>query len=449
MQVETIETPSLGDRSYVVHDGRLAAVIDPQRDLDRLDEVLDRAGVEVTAVLETHLHNDYVSGGLALARRTGAPYHVPAGAGATFEHVATGDGAKITVGDVVLEAVHTPGHTRNHLSYVVSEGGAAGAVLTGGGLLHGSVGRTDLVSQELTEPLTREQYRSVRRLAARLGDDVRVLPTHGFGSFCSTGATTETDESTVGRERERNQALTVADEDAFVDDLLAGLDAYPTYYAHMAPLNRAGPGPADLSPAAEVDLAELRRRIHAGHWVVDLRDRRSFAAVHLPGTINVELADTTSTYVGWLMPWGTPLTLIGDAPEDVAAAQRQLVRIGIDRPAARADSAVLVGADTGSYAVSDFAALAAAREAGEDPVVLDVRRDREWDDGHLHGAVHVPLHELEERLGDVPERPVWVHCSTGHRASIAASLLLRSGGRDVTLIDDEFERAPDHVRMAP
>ncbi len=441
--VETIATSSLGDRSYVVHDGVHAAVVDPQRDLDRVHAVLEQRELQVVAVVETHVHNDYVSGGLALAEETGASYHLAGDEDLDFAHVPTGDGDRIEVGSLVLRAVHTPGHTPTHLSYVVEAAGRDVAVCTGGGLLFGSVGRTDLIDPDRTEELSRAQYRSAHRLAEELADDVAVLPTHGFGSFCSSGDMSEdVSESTIGRERQQNDALTTEDEDDFVRDLMAGLDAFPAYYAHMGPRNRQGPSGADLSPVEPVDVTELRRRIHAGEWVVDLRDRRAYAEGHLVGTVNVEFDDSASTYLGWVIPWGTPVTLVGATEEQVADMQRQLVRIGIDRPAGRADTATALTGPLGAYDVTDFAGVRRMLEQSDDHVLLDVRRDGEWAEGHVRDAVHVPLHELLDRLDDVPWAPLLVHCASGYRASLAASLLARAG-RDVVLVDEDVDQAPE------
>lgn len=306
-------------------------------------------------------------------------------------------------------------------------------------MLYGTVGRTDLIDPSATDELTRAQYRSVRRLAAALDDDAAVYPTHGFGSFCASASSDEESDGTMGGERRVNLALTASDEDAFVDRLLAGLDQYPKYYAHMDPLNRAGGTSVDLSPPVEVDPPDLARRIHRGEWVVDLRDRRDFAASHVAGTVNVQLADAFATYLAWTMPWGMPVTLLADDPGDIAEAQRQLVRVGIDRPAGAAHGGIdrwSGDVDRSSYDVIDFAGLADRPELD----VLDVRLQGEFDDEHLAGSTNVPLGDLLERLDEVPNGPVAVHCASGYRASIAASLLDRAG-RDVVLIDDDVDRA--------
>jgi hydroxyacylglutathione hydrolase len=439
-EVVTIETTGLGDRSYLVHDGDHAAVIDPQRDIDRVLAAAESSAVRITHVLETHIHNDYVTGGLALARAAGADYVVAAAEDVSFDRVPAGDGDRFRSGRLTLTAMATPGHTPGHLSYVLHDAESTpAAVFTGGSMLFGAVGRTDLIGSDQTQALTRAQYRSVRRLADELPDPVAVYPTHGFGSFCSATPTSGT-SSTIGAERTSNIAL-LSDEDNFVKELLAGLVAYPRYYAQMGPANRGGPAAPDLTSPRPADPAELRRRIQAGEWVVDLRQRRAFAGRHLAGSISVELGDRFATYLGWTMAWSTPLTLIGDSAEQVALAQRDLARIGIDQLAAAATGTTehLAAGRLSSYQVSDFAALAAGRGAAG-TVVLDVRRPDEWQAGHLAGAVHIPFWELEHRTGEVPAGQVWVHCASGFRAAIAASLLDRAGRR-VVHVDDDWERA--------
>jgi hydroxyacylglutathione hydrolase len=316
------------------------------------------------------------------------------------------------------------------------------AVFTGGSLLFGSVGRTDLVDPARTHELTHAQYHSARRLAAELPDESPVFPTHGFGSFCSSGTAAGGDDSTIAVERLRNDALISDDEDTFVERLIANLTAYPAYYVHMGPLNLLGPAAPDLSAPAPVDAAELAQRISAGDWVVDLRDRVAYAADHLNGTVSIALGDQFATYLGWLAPWGTPITLVGESPEQIAAAQRQLVRIGIDRLGGAAtgslDELTAAQSERRSYRRVDFAQARVQISAGD--VVLDIRRDDEWADGHIADAVHVPLADLAARLGELPDGTVWVHCESGLRASIGASLIDRSG-RDVVYIDDDYAHA--------
>jgi glyoxylase-like metal-dependent hydrolase (beta-lactamase superfamily II)/rhodanese-related sulfurtransferase len=440
LTVLTVDTPSLGDRSYLVHDGEVAFAVDPQRDIDRVLALLDEHGVRLTDVFETHIHNDYVTGGLALARRTGAAYHVNAADEVAFERTPVRDGDTVAVGDRMrVTALATPGHTFTHLSYALSDGSQDVGVFSGGSLLYGATGRPDLLGPEHTDALVRHQHASAHRLADLLPDAASVFPTHGFGSFCSA-TQSEAAASTIGDEKRSNPVLT-QDEEAYVRGLLDGLGAWPAYYAHMAPANEAGPSEPDLSLPSLADATELRRRIEAGEWVVDLRHRTAFAAGHAPGTLNFGLDGAFSTYVGWLIAWGTPITLLGATLDDVATAQRELVRIGIDRPAAHATGGPADWSDRplASFPTAAFADLEQVRRH-RDVVVLDVRRTEEHAAARIDGAVNVPLHELPARLAELPRGEVWVHCASGYRASVAASLLDAAGHR-VVAVDDDFEYA--------
>jgi hydroxyacylglutathione hydrolase len=438
MQIDIIETTSLGDRSYLVSAGGAGIVVDPQRDIDRVLDLAADRGVAVTTVLETHLHNDYVTGGLELARTVGADYVVPAGDQVSYERVPAGDGDVFPAGPLRIRVLHTPGHTHHHVSYVLTDAdGAVQAVFTGGSMLYGATGRTDLLGPRHTDTLTHAQFHSVRRLAAELPAGTPVFPTHGFGSFCSATPTSGT-SSTVGEQAQVNPALT-QDEQQFVDQLISGLGAYPAYYAHMGPTNAAGPEPVDLSRPREVDADELAHRIANGEWVVDLRSRTAFAAGHLPGTLNFELSTNFLTYLGWLYDWGAPLTLIGGSEDEVAEARRELVRIGVDRLAGAAVGTpehLAEGRPLASYRVSDFAGLAAAMAKG--PVrVLDARRDDERASGGVRGSQHIPVHELPARIDEVPDGEVWIYCGSGYRAAIAASMLTRAG-RAPVLVDGMY-----------
>lgn len=447
-EIITIETPGLGDRSYLAHDGNCALVVDPQRDIDRVLSLAERHGVVISHVFETHVHNDYVSGGLALCRRTDATLVAPAGSGLSFDWHAVVDGDELSIGSMRMRVVHTPGHTHDHVSYVLSDAGGDVAVFTGGSLLYGTVGRTDLLGPKETDELTRAQWASARRLVADLGPDVTVHPTHGFGSFCSSQGGADRDFGTIGDEADDNPALRIDDVDEFKQYLLDGLSDHPAYYAHMAHLNRAGAGEPDLTPPAQLDADTLRQRLESGDWVLDLRDRRAYAEGHLVGTAGFEIDGPFVTYVGWLIPWGSGITLIAEKPEDVARAQRELVRIGIERPAGAATGPVerLAGDHpTQCYQVATFEDLANEASTagdGEQTAIVDVRRAEEWQDGHIQGSVNIPIHQLLEHVHHVPAGRLWVHCASGARAAISASLLARAG-HDVVLIDDQFDNASE------
>lgn len=439
--IETIELKGLGNRHYLAGGRSTAVAVDPPRDIDQLLAAAARRGVRITHVVETHLHNDYVTGGPELARVTGATYLVPEGARVALRRVPVADGDAIRIDEgLELRAVATPGHTPHHTAYLLHEDGAPVAAFTGGSLLIGTVGRPDLVEPRLTEDLARAQHASVRRLADTLPDEAAVLPTHGFGSFCSS-AQAGGDATTIGREKTANPALT-ADVESFVAKLLAELDDTPAYYVHMAPVNAAGPAPVDLTPPGTADAAGIAARLAAGEWVVDLRNRVAFAEGHVAGTYNIEGGGKLATYLAWLIPWGRPVTLLAESAEQLADAQRELVRVGIDRPAAAATGTpqdwTPDGAPLASFSRATFHDLA---DRGMDGiVVLDVRRAAERAAGHIAGSAHIPLHELHGRLADVPPGPVWVHCAGGMRAAIAASLL-DAAGRTVVAIDDTFDAA--------
>jgi glyoxylase-like metal-dependent hydrolase (beta-lactamase superfamily II)/rhodanese-related sulfurtransferase len=444
--IEVIETPTLGDRSYLVHDGEVAIVIDPQRDIDRVLDMAERARVRITDVFETHIHNDYVTGGLALAQAVSARYHVNAEDEVSFDREPIRDGDAVEVSPKMrMRAIATPGHTFTHLSYALESAPAPGAefeavgVFTGGSLLFGATGRPDLLGADHTHELVRHQFASAHRLADELPDHAHVLPTHGFGSFCSAGSTGgDATASTIGAEKRQNPALT-QDEQQWVDDILAGLDAYPAYYVHMGPANAAGPDAPDLSPPRSADKDTITARISSGEWVVDLRTRTAFAAGHVTGSLNFGIDGQFATYLGWLIPWGTPVTLLGDSPKQVAEAQRELVRIGIDQlqGAATGEPHQWTDKTLGSFDTAKFGDLAQVRH--HRPLrVLDVRRASEYAEAHVEGALNIPLHELLQRVEEVPTGEVWVHCASGYRASIAASVLA-ANGTHVVAVDDSFD----------
>ncbi|GAA3760097.1 MBL fold metallo-hydrolase [Salinactinospora qingdaonensis] len=451
INVQVIETSSLGDRSYLATDGTVALVVDPQRDVDRVLALAGSLGVRVTHVVETHIHNDYVSGGLELSRLTGATYGVAAADDVNFAHTPISDGDVWEISpNMRLHAIATPGHTFHHLSYALDGPEGTEDVFTGGSLLFGTTGRTDLLGQQHAETLARHQHASARRLADLLPAGTRVWPTHGFGSFCSAGQVSGKD-STLEQQSRTNPALRLAEDD-FVTETLAGLDAYPAYYAHMGVKNLAGPDPIDLRAPETAEPQRLRQRLAEGEWVVDLRHRKAYFDAHLAGTVSLGLDGPMTTWLGWMIDWGAPLTLLGESRDQVAQAQRELARIGIDRFAAAAagtpEELAAAPQQIRAMASTDFTALAQAM-SGTVPeglptpdVVLDVRMNNEWRDSHIVGAVHIPLPELPRRIGEIPDGAVWVHCGSGYRATAAASLL-DAADRCAIVINDTFATAAD------
>lgn len=438
MQVVTLEIPGLGNRCHLVHDGARALVVDPPRDLAPVERAAAVAGVDITMVADTHVHNDYLSGALGLARRHGADYLLSADETVDFERVGVRDGDVLDVGGLRVSVLATPGHTRHHQAFLVRDGAgdAPGALFSGGSLLHGTVGRTDLIDDRLTRDLARAQWASAQLLAG-LDPATPLHPTHGFGSFCaSTQASLSDGKVTIGDQLHVNPALTTTRE-RFVADLVAGFGPIPAYYGHIAPLNRAGAGRAQPRPGRPVTAEQVTDAVLSGAWVVDLRRRDRYAHRHLPGTVSIEHSDQFATYVGWLVPWDDDLVLLCDAAGDLTTALRDLAAIGIDGPATHVlDGAVPL---TASYRRADWAAF---REHRGPRVVVDVRQRDEYDAGHLPDAVHLPVQDVDRRGHDLPPGELWVHCRSGYRAGIAASLLHRQG-RGVVHLDDDWSRVAE------
>ena len=456
MDLEIVLTPGLGNATYLLASDGEVVVVDPPRDAWRVTAVADARGWRITHVVETHVHNDYLSGALELRAARRAEIVAPARGRYAFEHRGADEGDSVEIGDFQLVARATPGHTPEHLAWEVRPGGAddPSAVLTGGSLLVGSAGRTDLLGADATDDLTRAQFASLRKLAT-LPEDVAVLPTHGPGSFCSAGPIDGSRTSTIGTERRMNPLLAAPDEAAFRIALLGRLGAYPTYYDAMAPINRAGP-PVLGRPAASphLDPAGFAAAIAAGAHVVDGRPRAEFAAGHLSGSTNIELTETFASYVGWFVPFGATVALVLPEPleEALEEAAHQLFRIGYDAVAGGLAGGLAAWAASGArveaYPTTTIEALHADAIAGRNAYALDVRDPHEWrEDGVVPGAIQIPLGDLPDHLASLPrDAPVTVFCRSGRRAGIAASLL-DAAGLDVRLVAQGG--APDWPGTSP
>ncbi len=436
LDLEVIVTPGLGDNSYLLASGDEAAVVDPQRDIGRFLSAARARDVSIRYVLETHVHNDYVSGALDLKEATGAEIVAAAGGGYGFPHRKVAEGDELKLGELRLVTLETPGHTPEHVAYLVHELPADHpvAVFSGGSLMVGGAGRTDLLGEEVTDELTRAQFRTMQRLS-KLRDSVRVLPTHGAGSFCGVGGPRTKDRvSTIGEERTRNAALIASSEEQFVRDQLSGLLAYPLYYRHMAPINRTGPIPLrDLRTPQGLSAEQVARRLERGVWAVDARSGSEFASAHIPGAVNVELADSFGSYVGWVVPFNDPLLLVLPEPEEASLeeATTQLWRVGYERIQGYLPGGMDAWAASfpvSSYGVAGVEDLCRAYRSGEAKHILDVRQKREWDRGHIPESRHIFVGDLGSRLDEVPrDGDVWAICASGQRSAIAASLLDRNG----------------------
>ena len=439
IEIIIIDTPTLGDRGYIAHDGKTALVVDPQRDIDRVDQILADHSLELGTVVETHMHNDYVSGGLVLARNHQAKYITSADDPVAFERVAAHDLEEFSIGNFGIKALHTPGHTFTHLSYIlIDEQSKPTGIFTGGSLLHGSTGRPDLLGAEHATNLAQLQHGSAHRMAELLEDSTPIFPTHGFGSFCAATSTSGT-SSTIGDEKLSNPALRLTIE-RFVSETLAGLDIFPAYYKHMGPANLAGPGPIDLSELPRLSTDELLKRISGDNWVVDLRDKELWAKAHLAGTLNFGISGSFATYLGWLFPYEKELVLISDKSSDISVAQRELVRIGIDRPSASFVGEIGDFSETLNIEVVQFKDVPTALTDSAIEI-LDVRRNGERNASHISGSKHIPLHELQGRISELDSSKIfWIHCAGAYRASIGASIL-QNAGLKVVLINEPYEMA--------
>lgn len=436
MDHEVFITPGLGDNSFLVVAGDEAVLVDPQRDAWRFLAAAERRGARVRHVLETHVHNDYVSGAHEVRAAHGASIVVPAQGGYTFDHVAAEEGTEVTLGDLVFRAWHTPGHTYEHVSWAVHRDGADVpiAVFSGGSLLVGSAGRTDLLGPDHVAALTELQFQTMQRFRA-LPPEVQVLPTHGAGSFCVSTLPSAERTSTMEAEFGHNGALVAADQASFSRQQLTGLMEYPRYYPFMAPINRAGPtvfGSTPIPP--RVDVEGFERLRDAGAVVVDGRDREVFAAEHVPGSLNVELNDGFGTYVGWVTPFDSEVLLVLPDGEDAEReAVDQLIRVGYDRVVGVLEGGIeawrAAGRTTGTYPIGTTKELRQRLADGVETAVLDVRQPGEWNsEGIIPGSTRIFVGDLAERAASLPkDREFWIFCTNGHRASVAASMLAAHG----------------------
>ena len=398
MTTVTFGAPGLGDRSYLIGDGEVGAVIDPQKDPFPYLQEAERLGIGISAVFETHVHNDYVSGGLALAQSTSACYAIPAGEPVSFsdEFRALHDGDTVVAGRLEVTAIATAGHTAHHLSYLVQlAGGEEDAstrehvVCTGGSLLVNATGRTDLLGLPLASTLAHSQWHSVRRLLTTLPNHARILPTHGFGSFCSATPThgDVTGVTTIGQELEQNPAALLDEVDRRdVARRPAADPGAPPPYGSVEP---QGPGRAQLRTRPRARRRSPRGRDPGAEWgALDLRHRRAFAAGHLPGALNLELGANLTTYLGWIVPWESDLVLLANDDAEIAEARRLIARIGRDD---------LSGTALWATAVSAPDQLASRRQPAEQSIRWQASRTllrhgpgpsrpgpRCWMSGHRH-----------------------------------------------------------------
>jgi hydroxyacylglutathione hydrolase len=444
MLFERFEDSGLSQFSYAVGCPAAGsiAIVDPRRDIDVYMDFAEREGVAITHVLETHIHADFASGARELADRAGArlclsAYDAGQKYDVAFAHEEISDGDEIEIGSVRIRALHTPGHTPEHLAFLIFDTHRSSIVpeilLSGDFLFIGSLGRPDLLGEEAKRDLAHRLFASVRDALAGLPDGLEVHPGHGAGSMCGAGMSARP-LSTLGFERVANPYLDPElSETAFVEKILGSAPPFPPYYRRMKDLNSAGPptlgGLPGLVPLPLSEFAALAR----SGVVVDLRDQLAFGGGHLPGALGIGVSGSLSTWAAWIVPYETPILLVAESEADVEPAVRALVRVGLDDVrgwlAGGMGAWRRQGLPIDTLPQMSIPELAAALENGRSVDVLDVRADGEWSAGHIDGALHVHGGLVGERLGELPRngRPLAVICGSGYRSTAVASALKRAG----------------------
>jgi hydroxyacylglutathione hydrolase len=420
----------LGNSAYLVDVGEgRGLVVDASRDLRTVREAAANRGLSVAFAADTHLHADFLSGARQLAVTDGATVLASAAGQREFSHRGLHGGDEVDLGGLRLRALTTPGHTQEHLSFLLLEDDLPLGVFTGGSLLVGAAARTDLVDPDRTEELARAQYRSLQRLIT-LPDDVAVWPTHGAGSFCSAPPGADR-TSTIGREKTTNPLLRAPDEDAFVAALLGSLGSFPPYFLRLGELNRRGPALLDKPPAlAPLHPDQVAALLTAGGELIDVRPVPDFAAGHLPGSLNIQLRDVFATWLGWLASPDRPIIVVRNADQDPEEILWQAAKVGYDNLAGELSG----GVDAWRAAGRSTRAMPLTGADRMGRSVLDVRQAAEFTAGHVPGATHVELGDLPERAADLPDAPVVVMCGHGERAMTAASVLERFGHAEVSVL---------------
>lgn len=431
MDVVRIRHEGLGNTAYLIRValGRALAV-DPDRRVRLFLEAAEEHDWQITDVVDTHVHADFVSGSLELARRTGATVHLPKDAGAGFDHDGVTAGERIEIGDVELEVRATPGHTPEHVSYVMRKDlTVAPALFSGGALIAGGAARTDLISPDLTERLTRQAFHTIHEAFADLPDETRLLPTHGSGSFCSVVSGGE-GPTTLGAERSGNALIAMTDEQAFVGWWPTTFPRVPSYFGRMRAVNLGGPRSLDqIPPPPTLDPHAFADARGAGALVVDVRRPMAYCAGHVPGSLSIHFRDAFATWLGWLVPPDADLLFVVDG-EPIDRVLEESLLVGYERFAGTLDGGIDAWREAGLpvAATEVLGPDEAGRALAGGALPLDVREPDELEEGKIADAVNIPLGSLDDRIGDLPHRrPVLTYCAAGERSTTAASILERHG----------------------
>jgi hydroxyacylglutathione hydrolase len=441
MQVTTFRHDGLGNSSYLVDCGDgSAVVVDPDRNVARYIDAAQQADLRIVAALETHLHADFVTGSRELAHATGAEVHAPAEGHLRFTHRPVSPGDHFALGGLMIDAIASPGHTTEHLSYVMrGHDDDAPSLFSGGSLIFGGAARTDLLGADLTDSLTRAQYRTITAAFAALPDDTVLLPTHGAGSFCSVGSTRGRG-ATLGDERRTNPLLSHESEDEFARWFPSTFPSAPTYFLRMRPANEAGPrlrAEITAPPALDVDQFDDVRRTAL---VVDTRTTEEYAQAHISGSLSNPFRPAFSVWLGWLAPADASIAFIADETQ-LACIVDEAMLVGFETfagwLAGGTDAWQRAGKEVANSRVLD--ANAARTILLDGAIALDVREMGEHGRGHLPDAVHIPLGQIADSVDVIPyDRPIVAYCGHGERASSGISILERMGYRDLVVLAGGF-----------
>ena len=446
MYFEQFYLGCLAHASYVLASQGEAVVVDPQRDVDIYLKAAEEHGVKIRHVFETHLHADFVSGHKELAARTGAKIYVGARAGATFPHIDVQDGFELQVGKARLRVLDTPGHTLESICLVITDEEKSPkpwAVLTGDTLFLGDVGRPDLSKTHTPSELAGLLYDSLHHKLLTLADEVLVYPAHGAGSLCGRNMRAER-SSTIGTERLTNYALQIKGREEFIRQLTTHLPARPDYFLQDAEINREGASAlADLPELPPLSAAELKSMLDEGVVALDVRPGDQFAQGHVPGSINIALSGQFATWAGTVLGLSARPVLIADSPEQLSEARLRLARVGIEDAPGYLNGGVPAWKKAG-FALAELPQIAVQtlrdRLQARTSQVLDVRREPEWQAGHIEGALWWPLDNFKVSPPEIGrDLPIAVHCKSGYRSMIACSLLQRAGFRNVTNVIGGFD----------
>jgi len=430
--------PKLAHSSYLLAGDMTCAVVDPRRDIQMYIDAAEELDLKITHILETHLHADFVSGHMDLAKATGATICAPKSAQCTFEHRAVSEGDTFQLEDMEISVIETPGHTPEHISYVVTDTSRAAepvGVFCGDTLFVGDVGRPDLFPGRARE-LADKLYNSLAKLMD-LPDFCEVYPAHGAGSLCGRAMGAKW-RSTIGFERRYNPALQIEDREEFITSLTEDMPPAPDHFSRCSDINRRGPALAEeMSPPEKMSPDEFRPAAAADEsMVLDVRRYDAFGGQHVPGAWSIDFQGNFPTFAGWVVPPDADIYLVATDAEEARQAAVWLRRVGLDRTRGWLDGGMFAWATAGlpTAHVPQLSVLEASEfhGSGLDSVLLDVRAPSEFEDSHVEGAVNVPAPDLRTRYDKLdPEMETMVVCSTGHRSTLAASILLSRGLRKI------------------